>query len=267
MCGSSYDGPPIPPPVVEKEPEVTKDTELPSTEDIQPPLVKIKTKTKNNQRAFCWLKTKPSLPYPSRLAKENSALGNPSPDTIPFVSNFLDSHSFRGAILLLESLLNNDPSPSLNQGNYLPEIKKKKEAYSFLGESQYTVCTKQRRNDVSNNEEKIIADKTCNGMEQYRIEYRKLKKLQEKTIYLRRSWIQMLEETAEMSTIFSSSVSRVISKILMIKSGQKRPPTPHHKHSPAHTERLLIAACLLVYAIALGTFQRCMYGNTLHDND
>ncbi|GJU81045.1 hypothetical protein Tco_1283410 [Tanacetum coccineum] len=31
--GVSYDGPPIPPPVVEKESEVTKDTELPSTED------------------------------------------------------------------------------------------------------------------------------------------------------------------------------------------------------------------------------------------
>ncbi|GJY43872.1 reverse transcriptase domain-containing protein [Tanacetum coccineum] len=29
-----------------------------------------------------------------------------------------------GDILLLESLLNSDPSPSLNQGNYLPEIKK-----------------------------------------------------------------------------------------------------------------------------------------------
>ncbi|GJS75786.1 reverse transcriptase domain-containing protein [Tanacetum coccineum] len=35
--GVSYDGPTIPPPVVEKESEVTKDTELPSTEDIQPP--------------------------------------------------------------------------------------------------------------------------------------------------------------------------------------------------------------------------------------
>ncbi|GKE68634.1 reverse transcriptase domain-containing protein [Tanacetum coccineum] len=37
--GASYDGPPILPPVVEKELEVTKDTELPSTEDIQPPLI------------------------------------------------------------------------------------------------------------------------------------------------------------------------------------------------------------------------------------
>ncbi|GJR65273.1 reverse transcriptase domain-containing protein [Tanacetum coccineum] len=38
--GVSYDGPPIPPPVVEKESEVTKDTELPSTKDIQPsPLI------------------------------------------------------------------------------------------------------------------------------------------------------------------------------------------------------------------------------------
>ncbi|GJX92356.1 hypothetical protein Tco_0345682 [Tanacetum coccineum] len=35
--GLSYDGPPILPPVVEKESEATKDTELSSTEDIQPP--------------------------------------------------------------------------------------------------------------------------------------------------------------------------------------------------------------------------------------
>ncbi|GKF86638.1 hypothetical protein Tco_0254465, partial [Tanacetum coccineum] len=39
QSGASYDGPPIPPPVVEKESEVTKDTELPSTEDIQPPIL------------------------------------------------------------------------------------------------------------------------------------------------------------------------------------------------------------------------------------
>ncbi|GKF02500.1 hypothetical protein Tco_0029423 [Tanacetum coccineum] len=43
--GISYDGPPIPPPfspfpkVVEWEPEVTKDTVQPSTENIQPPVV------------------------------------------------------------------------------------------------------------------------------------------------------------------------------------------------------------------------------------
>nr|GEY86987.1 DNA-directed DNA polymerase [Tanacetum cinerariifolium] len=37
--GISYDGPPILPPVVEKEPDATKDTELPSTENIQPPSV------------------------------------------------------------------------------------------------------------------------------------------------------------------------------------------------------------------------------------
>nr|GEW45887.1 reverse transcriptase domain-containing protein [Tanacetum cinerariifolium] len=36
--GISYDGPPIPPPVMEKELEATKDTELPSTKNIQPPL-------------------------------------------------------------------------------------------------------------------------------------------------------------------------------------------------------------------------------------
>ncbi|GKB37436.1 hypothetical protein Tco_0882378 [Tanacetum coccineum] len=45
--GISYDGPPIPhplsplPKVVEREPEVTKDTVLPSTKNIQPPIVQI----------------------------------------------------------------------------------------------------------------------------------------------------------------------------------------------------------------------------------
>nr|GEW00723.1 hypothetical protein [Tanacetum cinerariifolium] len=69
--GISYDGPPIPSPVVEKEPEVTKDTELPSTEDIQPPPVQADKKDKEPvDEPFVVPKTKANLPYPSRLAKE-----------------------------------------------------------------------------------------------------------------------------------------------------------------------------------------------------
>ncbi|GJW29824.1 reverse transcriptase domain-containing protein [Tanacetum coccineum] len=69
--GASYDGPPIPPPVVEKEPEVTKDTELPSTEDIQPPLVQDQNKDKEPiKEPYFPQNTKTSLPYPSRLTKE-----------------------------------------------------------------------------------------------------------------------------------------------------------------------------------------------------
>ncbi|GKD98229.1 hypothetical protein Tco_1382126, partial [Tanacetum coccineum] len=69
--GASYDGPPIPPPVVEKEPEVTKDMELPSTKDIQPPLVQDQNKDKEPIKEPSFVqKTKTSLPYPSRLAKE-----------------------------------------------------------------------------------------------------------------------------------------------------------------------------------------------------
>ncbi|GJV74612.1 reverse transcriptase domain-containing protein [Tanacetum coccineum] len=64
-------GPPIPPPVVEKETEVTKDTELPSTEDIQPPLVQDQNQDKESiNEPLVTQKTKTSLPYPSRLAKE-----------------------------------------------------------------------------------------------------------------------------------------------------------------------------------------------------
>nr|GEZ09028.1 reverse transcriptase domain-containing protein [Tanacetum cinerariifolium] len=68
--GISYDGPPIPPPVMEKEREATKDTELPSTENIQPPSVQIPEKDKEPvDKPFVVSKTKTNLPYPSRLAK------------------------------------------------------------------------------------------------------------------------------------------------------------------------------------------------------
>ncbi|GJY90837.1 hypothetical protein Tco_0506033 [Tanacetum coccineum] len=71
--GVTYNGPPIPPPVVEKESEATKDTELPSTEDIQPPpLVQEQTKDKEpiEEPSFVANKAKPNLPYPSRLNKQ-----------------------------------------------------------------------------------------------------------------------------------------------------------------------------------------------------
>nr|GEU58260.1 hypothetical protein [Tanacetum cinerariifolium] len=69
--GISYDGPPIPPLVEEKEPEVTKDTELPSTENFQPPLIQVHEKDKEPiDQPFVVPKTKTNLPYPSRLAKE-----------------------------------------------------------------------------------------------------------------------------------------------------------------------------------------------------
>ncbi|GJR05747.1 hypothetical protein Tco_0528731 [Tanacetum coccineum] len=64
---------PIPPRRVEKESEVTKDTELPRTEDIQPPpLVHEQSKDKEpiKEPSFVADKAKPNLPYPSRLNKE-----------------------------------------------------------------------------------------------------------------------------------------------------------------------------------------------------
>nr|GEW19432.1 reverse transcriptase domain-containing protein [Tanacetum cinerariifolium] len=51
-----------------KEPEVTKDTELPSTENIQPPSVQEDKEPVD--KSFVVPKTKTNLPYPSRHAKE-----------------------------------------------------------------------------------------------------------------------------------------------------------------------------------------------------
>nr|GEW06949.1 reverse transcriptase domain-containing protein [Tanacetum cinerariifolium] len=72
--GMSYKEPPIPPlGVEEQEPtEVTKDTELPSTEDIQPPSVQVQVPKKEQiEKPFVVIpKAKANLPYPSRLTKE-----------------------------------------------------------------------------------------------------------------------------------------------------------------------------------------------------
>nr|GEZ80288.1 reverse transcriptase domain-containing protein [Tanacetum cinerariifolium] len=66
----SYTEPPIPPPgVKQQEPiEETTDTELPSPEDIQPPLVQVDKPTE--EPFVVILKAKANLPFPSRLQKE-----------------------------------------------------------------------------------------------------------------------------------------------------------------------------------------------------
>nr|GEZ14372.1 hypothetical protein [Tanacetum cinerariifolium] len=72
--GMSYKEPPIPPSGVEQQEliEETTDTELPSTEDIQPPLVQVKVQVdKPTEEPFVVIpKAKANLPYPSRLQKE-----------------------------------------------------------------------------------------------------------------------------------------------------------------------------------------------------
>nr|GFB69297.1 hypothetical protein [Tanacetum cinerariifolium] len=69
--GMSYKEPPIPPPGVnQQEPiEMTTDTELPSPEDIQPPLVQVEVQVdKPAEEPFVVIpKAKANLPYPSRL--------------------------------------------------------------------------------------------------------------------------------------------------------------------------------------------------------
>ncbi|GJU14713.1 reverse transcriptase domain-containing protein [Tanacetum coccineum] len=63
--GVSYDGPQIPPPLVEVEAEVTKDTVLPNgtTKNVQPPIVQV-------DEPVVMPRAKTTLPYPSRVTKE-----------------------------------------------------------------------------------------------------------------------------------------------------------------------------------------------------
>nr|GFC51131.1 hypothetical protein [Tanacetum cinerariifolium] len=72
--GMSCKEPPIPPPGVDQqEPiEVTTDTELPSPDDIQPPLVQVEVQVdkSSEEPSVVIPKAKANLPYPSRLQKE-----------------------------------------------------------------------------------------------------------------------------------------------------------------------------------------------------
>ncbi|GJS35131.1 reverse transcriptase domain-containing protein [Tanacetum coccineum] len=113
--GISYDGPSIPPHpnVVEREPEVTKDTVQPSTKNIQPPVVQIQAPIDEPVVAP---KPKPSIPYPSRANKQKL---HEKDDNLAskFVKIFRELHfelSFADALLhmpkfasMFKSLLNN----------------------------------------------------------------------------------------------------------------------------------------------------------------
>ncbi|GJU89955.1 reverse transcriptase domain-containing protein [Tanacetum coccineum] len=148
----SYDGPQIPPPVVEVETEVTKDTVLPneSTKDVQPPIVQV-------NEPVVMPRTKATLPYPSRANKEKihekddllalkfmeifrnlhfelsfaDALLH-MPKFAPINQADLSETSYKSGIddaecdpendiLLLEAILNSEPSSPLpNHADYFP---------------------------------------------------------------------------------------------------------------------------------------------------
>ncbi|GKF50978.1 hypothetical protein Tco_0147445 [Tanacetum coccineum] len=88
--------PPIPPPftplpkVVEQEPEVTKDTVQPSTENIQPLIVQIQAPFDEPVVAP---KPKPFIPYPSRANKQKLR-GKDDNLASKFVEIFQELHLF-----------------------------------------------------------------------------------------------------------------------------------------------------------------------------
>nr|GEZ63627.1 hypothetical protein [Tanacetum cinerariifolium] len=145
----SYKEPPNPPPgVEEQEPtEVTKDTELPSTEDIQPPSVQVQENEPIEKPFVVISKAKANLPYPSRLAKEK--LREKDDILAPkFMEIFRDLHfelSFADALVhipkfapMFKKLLNNKnklielTKMPLNKNCYALVLKKLLEKLDFV---------------------------------------------------------------------------------------------------------------------------------------
>ncbi|GJU27813.1 reverse transcriptase domain-containing protein [Tanacetum coccineum] len=118
--GIPYDGPPILPPlsppskVVEREPEVTKDTVQPSTENIQPLVFQTQAPI---DEAVVAPKPKPSILYPSRANKQKLHEKKYDNLAFKFVEIYRELHfelSFTDALLhmpkfasMFKSLLNN----------------------------------------------------------------------------------------------------------------------------------------------------------------
>nr|GFB14766.1 reverse transcriptase domain-containing protein [Tanacetum cinerariifolium] len=117
--GVSYDGPPIPPSfsslpkVVERVPEVTKDTVQPSTKNIQPSVAQTQVPI---DEPIVTPNPKPTIPYPSRVTKQKLCEKDDNL-AIKFVEIFRKLHfdlSFADALLhipkftlMFKSLLNN----------------------------------------------------------------------------------------------------------------------------------------------------------------
>nr|GEU99505.1 reverse transcriptase domain-containing protein [Tanacetum cinerariifolium] len=134
---------------VEKESEATKDTELPSTKDIQPPSVQVQEKDEEpiKKPSVVVPKAKANLPYPSRLAKEKLR----EKDDIlaaKFIEIFRDLHfelSFADALIhmpkfapMFKKLLNNKEKlieltkTPLNKNCFAVVLKKLPEKLDFV---------------------------------------------------------------------------------------------------------------------------------------
>nr|GEU45158.1 reverse transcriptase domain-containing protein [Tanacetum cinerariifolium] len=133
------------------QPEATKDTELPSTENIQPPSVQVHKKDKEpiDKPSVVVPKTKTNLPYPSRLAKEK-LLEKDDILSVKFIEIFRDLHfelSFADTLVhmpkfapIFKRLLNNKDklieltTTPLNENFSAVVLKKLSEKLDFIAD-------------------------------------------------------------------------------------------------------------------------------------
>nr|GEW49389.1 hypothetical protein [Tanacetum cinerariifolium] len=160
------------------------------------------------------------------------------PTTPEVDQSYLDSE---GDILLLEAFLKDDPSlPPLNQGNYLPEVRKELKIYK----------AKSNKSSIDEPSEVELKDLPPH------LEYAFLKG-DDKLPFIIAKDLSVEEKTALIKVLklhkraitWKLSDIKGISKFLSVRKIKRKP------HSPAHMERLLTAACLLGYAMHRARFR------------
>nr|GEW97664.1 reverse transcriptase domain-containing protein [Tanacetum cinerariifolium] len=127
--GMTYKEPPILPSGVEQqEPtEETTDTELPSTEDIQPLLVQVQVQKDKpvEEPSIVIPKAKANLPYPPRLAKESD------PEPLPNQKHYFpEAHNDLKVVEPKNDKSSDDEPPEVELKELPPHLE-----YAFLGET------------------------------------------------------------------------------------------------------------------------------------
>nr|GFA42895.1 reverse transcriptase domain-containing protein [Tanacetum cinerariifolium] len=157
--GMTYKEPPIPPPgVEEQEPiEETTDTELLSTEDIQPLLVQVQGDKPVKEPSVVIPKAKANLPYPSRLAKEKIR----EKDDIlaaKFMEIFCDLH-FK--LSFVDALIDSGLAiPLFKQGDDLIDaINRMMSFLSTIVSSRFPTTNNQLRNSSKPKQQATIHDR------------------------------------------------------------------------------------------------------------
>nr|GEU53334.1 hypothetical protein [Tanacetum cinerariifolium] len=173
----------------------------------------------------------------------------------------------KGDILLLEAFLNDDPSlPPLNQGNYLPRVRKELKIYEAkTNKSSIDEPPEVELKDLSVEEKTALITVLKSHKRSIAWKLSDIKGIDPKfcthKILMEEDFKPMVQHQRRVNPKIHDVIKNEFFKLLdagLIYPISDSPSIKRKPHSLVHTERLPIAACLLGYAIHRARFREKM---------